>query len=452
MTGRAEVAIDPVGNDNTDMFVHLRPKKEWTTAHDLDDLSVAIKNAIESEVPGTFVSVSQPIEDKTNELISGSRADVQIAVFGDELAELKRISEEVGALVRNVRGTGDVRVERVLGAPTIAVRPDRARLARYGVASEDALSAIEAARVGMQVGSIYEGHRRFDLRLVVPPRTSAPEALGELFVEAAGGRTVPLSEVAKIEETEGPTQVRREALTRTVRVDVNLRGRDLVSWVDDARAQVQKQVKLPSGYEIEWGGQFENFERAKTRLALVVPMALAIIFGMLLWMFQSARYAVAVFAVVPFALTGGILGLVARGLLVQHPGRGRLHRARRRRRAQRRRHGRRREAPPRRRRAARRGDHRRRDAHDARRAHDRRGRGVRLPADGDRDRRRRRGAAAARHRRRLAASSSRRCSRCSSFPGVIQIMMTGWKPEEEEEPIHEAPPNLRHHGVVPPGE
>jgi len=319
MTGRAEVAIDPVGNDNTDIFVHLKPKKEWTTAHDLDDLSVTIKNAIESEVPSTFVSVSQPIEDKTNELISGSRADVQIAVFGEDLNELKRISEELGGVVRSVRGSGDVRIERVLGAPTIVVRPDRVRLARYGVASEDALSAIEAARVGMFVGSIYEGHRKFDLRLVVPPRTSSPEALGELFVEAAGGRTVPLSEVAKIEETEGPTQVRRVGLTRTVRVEVNLRGRDLVSWVEDARRQVQANVKLPTGYTIEWGGQFENFERAQKRLALVVPMALAIIFGMLLAMFQSARYAAAVFAVVPFALIGGILGLVGRGLAFSIP-------------------------------------------------------------------------------------------------------------------------------------
>ena len=319
MTGRAEVAIDPVGNDNTDIFVHLRPKHEWTTAHDLDDLTVVIKNAIESEVRGTSVSVSQPIEDKTNELISGSRADVQIAIFGDDLFELKRISEEVGGVVRGVRGSGDVRIERVLGAPTIVVRPDRIRLARYGVASDDALSAIEAARVGMLVGSIYEGQRRFDLRLVVPPRTSSPEALGELFVEAAGGGTVPLSEVAKIEETEGPTQVRREALTRTVRVEVNLRGRDLVSWVGEARAKVGAQVKLKTGYEIEWGGQFENFERAKKRLALVVPMSLAIIFGMLLWMFQSARYAGGVFAVVPFALIGGILGLVGRGLSFSIP-------------------------------------------------------------------------------------------------------------------------------------
>ncbi|MDB4993039.1 MAG: cation transporter [Myxococcaceae bacterium] len=319
MTGRAEVAIDPVGNDNTDVFVHLRPKKEWTTTKDFDELSVKFKNAIESEVAGTFVSVSQPIEDKTNELISGSRADVQIAIFGDDLNELKRLSEEVGAVAKSVRGSGDVRIERVLGSPMITVRPDRVRLARYGVTAEDALAVIEAARVGIPVGSIYEGHRRSELRLLVPPRRPTPDALGELFVEAAGDTTVPLSEVAKIEESEGPTQVRREALTRTVRVEVNLRGRDLVSWVGDAREQVKSKVVVPSGYAITWGGQFENFERAQRRLQLVVPMSLAIIFGMLFWMFSNSRYAIAVFAVVPFALIGGILGLVGRGLSFSIP-------------------------------------------------------------------------------------------------------------------------------------
>src|SRR4051812_9122835 len=314
MTGRAEVAIDPVGNDNTDIFVHLKPEKEWTSAHDLDELSELFKHAIESEVAGTFVSVSQPIEDKTNELISGSRADVQIALFGESLTELKRLSEETAALVRDVPGSGDVRVERLLGAPEITVIPDRARLARYGIRTEDALEVVRAARLGVPVGQIYEGQRRFDMKVLMPPSSPSPAALGGLFVEASGGTSVPLSEVATIRESEGPSQVRREDLTRTVRVEVNLRGRDLVSWVSEARSKVDAKLQLPAGYSITWGGQFENFERAKKRLALVVPMALAIIFAMLLWMFQNARYAVAVFAVVPLALIGGILALAARGL------------------------------------------------------------------------------------------------------------------------------------------
>lgn len=319
LTGRAEVAVDPVGNDNTDIVVHLRPKEEWKTAHDLDGLSERIKDAIETDVPGTFVSISQPIEDKTNELISGSRADVQIAVFGDDLAELKKLSEQIGAVAKTIRGTGDVRVERLLGAPMIYVRPDRVRLARYGVSVEDTLQVVEAARVGVSVGSIYERERRFDLKLLEPPRAPTADALGELFVATAKGDTVPLAELASIEESEGPTQVRREGMRRTVRVEVNLRGRDLVSWVAEAQRAVREQVQLPSGYDVQWGGQFENFSRAKERLGVVVPMSLAIIFGMLMAMFGSARYATAVFAVVPFALTGGIFALVLRGLSFSIP-------------------------------------------------------------------------------------------------------------------------------------
>src|SRR4051812_17237953 len=177
MTGRAEVASDPVGNDNTDIIVRLKPKDEWTTAKDLDGLSEKVKDAVERAVPGTFVSVSQPIEDRTNELISGSRADVQIQVYGTALAELKKLSETIGGIVRSVPGTGDVRVERVLGLPMLTVKPDPPRLARYGVRAEDALAVLETARVGAQVGQIYEGQRRYDLRLLLPPRSPTVEGL-----------------------------------------------------------------------------------------------------------------------------------------------------------------------------------------------------------------------------------------------------------------------------------
>lgn len=173
---------------------------------------------------------------------------------------------------------------------------------------------LQSARVGVPVGRAYEGQKRFEIRLLAPPRSATPEALGDLFVAAAGGRTVPLSEVAHIEDAEGPTQIRREGLTRTVRVEVNLRGRDLVSWVREAKEKVAAEAAPESGYEITWGGQFENFEQARARLAVVVPVALAIVFGMLLWTFGSMRYAGAVFAVVPFALLGGMAGLVARAL------------------------------------------------------------------------------------------------------------------------------------------
>lgn len=314
MTGRSEVAYDPVGNDNTDMLVRLRPIREWTSAHDFDALSVLFKQRIESAVPGTFVSVSQPIEDRTNELISGSRADVAIQVFGPDLDVLRRLSDRLGAVVRQVRGAGDVRVERVTGQPTLTVRPIRSALARHGVGVDEVFSVLESTRVGLSVGSVYEDQRRFDLRVLLPPRAPSPDAVGDLVVRSASGSLVPIAEVADVLEEEGPSQVRREGLRRTVRVEVNLRGRDLVSWVAEAQSKVAREVDVPSQYEVTWGGQFENFERARARLAYVVPIALAIIFAMLLGAFGEVRYALAVFATIPFALIGGIAGLLFRSM------------------------------------------------------------------------------------------------------------------------------------------
>lgn len=319
MTGRAELAYDPVGNDTTDIFVHLRPKRTWTSGKDLDSLATVLKNAIETQVAGTFVSISQPIEDRTNEMISGSRADVQVQLYGEELITLKSLSEQVGKIIRTVPGTGDVRIERSLGLPMISATVDRVRMAQYGVRAEDALATLQAARVGTPVGQIFEGQKRFDLRLLMPPAAPTPAAMGDFFVEAAGDRLIPLSEVTQITESEGPAQIRRENLSRTVRVDVNLRGRDLVSWVKEAQEKVDASVQMPSGYRLTWGGQFENFERAKQRLGLVVPLSLAIIFAMLTAMFRNVRYASAVFMIVPLAFTGGILGLFLRQLSFSIP-------------------------------------------------------------------------------------------------------------------------------------
>lgn len=318
-TGRAEVAVDPVGNENTDILVRLKPIQQWKNARDLDDLAVRFKTAIENRVPGTFVSVSQPIEDKTNEIISGSRADVQIQVTGQSLETLTQIASEVGQIVKNVRGTGDLRVERVLGGPTITAHADRARLARYGVRLEDAFQILQASREGIRVGTMFEDERRFDLRVLFPPTEPTAEALGDLFVKTPRGVSLPMREVMTMTEGEGPTAIRREDRQRGVRVDVNLRGRDLVSWVKEAQSKVLSQVKLPSGYALKWGGQFENFKRASATLAVMLPAVIGIIFGMLLWMFQNWRFAVGVFGLVPLLLTGGVAGLLASGLSFSLP-------------------------------------------------------------------------------------------------------------------------------------
>jgi cobalt-zinc-cadmium resistance protein CzcA len=314
LTGRAEVALDTVGNDNTDVLVRLKPKAEWTSAGDFDELSVVIKNAVESDVPGTFASISQPIEDKTNEILSGSRADVQIQVFGDDLGELAKITGAIGRRVLRIHGTGDVRVERAFGQPAITVVADRERMARFGVRVEEAFSVIRAAREGIDIGPLYEGLKRFGIRVLYPPRSPTAGALGELFVTSNRGTAIPLRDIAHMSEGDGVAVVRHKNRERALRVDVNLRGRDLVSWVKEAQADIASNIPLSGAYRIEWGGQFENFERASARLAIVVPIVIAIIFGMLLAMFQNARLALAVFALVPLSLTGGMIGLLARGM------------------------------------------------------------------------------------------------------------------------------------------
>jgi heavy metal efflux system protein len=314
LTGRAEVALDTVGNDSTDLYVHLKPIKEWKTAHDFDELSGKVKQAIEENVPGTFVAVSQPIEDKTNEILSGSRADVQIQAFGPELDTLTKITKSVGRRVATIAGTGDIRIERAFGAPSITATADRDRMARYGVRVEEAFSVIQAAREGIEVGNVYESSRRFGVRVLYPPETPTAEAIGDLFIATKGDESIPLRTVVTLSEGDGVSAVRHKNRERALRVDVNLRGRDLVSWVREAQEAVKNEVKLSSEYRIEWGGQFENFERASARLAIVVPLVIVIIFGMLFGMFRNFRMTLAVFSLVPLSLTGGMIGLLLRGM------------------------------------------------------------------------------------------------------------------------------------------
>lgn len=313
-TGRAEVATEPVGPDESEVMVKLADKQHWTSAHDLDGLGEKIKEAIEHEVPATFVSVSQPIEDRVNQLLSGSRADVVVKVFGSDLVTSKAIADRIGTLMRSVPGTGDLRVQRVLGLPLLNVKVDRKRLSRYAIPADEILDTVQASRVGLLAGQVFEGPRRFPLKLLLPPAQLTPESFGEVLVGSEAGQLVPLAQVAEIIESEAPAVINREALERRVLVEANIRGRDLVSYVHEARARVDAEVKLPHGYHLEWGGQFENFTRAKNRLLMVVPIALVIIFGMLFLMFGELGYAAAVFACVPLGIVGGIFALRLRGL------------------------------------------------------------------------------------------------------------------------------------------
>ncbi|MCG5054163.1 MAG: CusA/CzcA family heavy metal efflux RND transporter [Myxococcales bacterium] len=312
--GRPEVATDPVGADESAVRVKLRPKTEWTTAKDMDDLGVAMKDAIEAEVPATFVSVSQPIEDRVNQLLSGSKADLAIKVYGFDLETLLSIGNEVAAVLRGLDGTGDLRVQRVLGLPFLDVDVDRMKAARVGIRPADVLATVEAARSGIEAGVVFEGPWRFPVKVLQPPPGVDPESIGEVLVSSAQSKMVPIAQVADVKLREGPATINRENFSRRLLVEANVRGRDLVSYVGEARRMVEQKVVLPPGYHLEWAGQFENFTRAKNRLMLVVPVALGIIFGMLFLMFGDLRTVLCVFACVPFGVVGGIFALVVRDL------------------------------------------------------------------------------------------------------------------------------------------
>ena len=180
--GRAEVATDPCGPDETAVRVKLKPRKEWTTAHDLDELGAIMKTAIEDEVPATYVAISQPIEDRVNQLLSGSRADLAIKVFGPDLTVLKSIGEQIAGVLKDVQGTGDLRVQRMLGLPLLDVSVDRLRLARHGIPAAEVLATVEAARAGIYAGKVFEDTRRFDVTLLLPPPRPDPESIGEVPV------------------------------------------------------------------------------------------------------------------------------------------------------------------------------------------------------------------------------------------------------------------------------
>lgn len=313
-SGRGESPNEPKGTDEGEMMIKLKPKKEWTTAHDLESLMMKMKDEMLAKVPSSYISMSQPIEDRVNELISGSKSDVVIKLYGDDLKTLKKLSEKFAERVKGVSGTGDLRVQRILGLPMLEIKVNQDKLARYGVSADEVLTSVRALKAGADVGRVFEGLKRFDLVLMLGMDASSVEDVENVPVMTSYGTTVPLGMVADIQKLEGPAAIFREELKRRVFVEMNVRGRDLGSYIQAVQRETEDLVKsLPEGYEVRWGGQFENFTRAKNRLMLVVPLIILIISGMLFFAFQDFRLALAVFLTIPFSLVGGILALAVRG-------------------------------------------------------------------------------------------------------------------------------------------
>lgn len=313
-TGRPEIANDPMGVEQSDVLVMLRPEAQILPAAEREALITRMHDALTRAVPGVGFGFTQPIQMRMNELLSGVRADVAVKVYGDDLPTLARLGAQVARALRGVRGATDLRTDRVEGMPVLRATIDRHAAARLGADAEEALAMVEAIG-GRTVGSVLEGRQRYPLRVRLPEGLRDDvEALRRLPVHIAGDATVPLRDVAHLEVIDEPVVINREALARRLVVQTNVRGRDLGGFAEEAQRAVRRSVRLPPGYRLEWGGQFENLERAKLRLAIVVPLALGLILALLYMSFRSVGATLLIFANVPFAATGGIVALWSRGL------------------------------------------------------------------------------------------------------------------------------------------
>jgi len=318
--GTAEVATDPMPPSVADTFVLLRPREDWPNRWKPRADLVAEMQAAVNQIPGNNYEFTQPIQMRFNELLSGVRADLAVKVFGDDLDALLATGGEIENIVASIPGAADVKVEQITGLPVLQITPDRNALARHGLNVSDLQDVLRASLGGAVAGQIFEGDRRFDVVVRLPEQIRQDvDEIGRLRIPLPGAADgvrgfVPLQELATIELEVGPNQVSRENGSRRVVVTANVRGRDLGSFVSDVQRRVGSEVELPPGYWVSYGGTFEQLISGAQRLALVVPAALLLIFGLLYLLFRSAKDAAIVFSGVPLALTGGVLALVLRGL------------------------------------------------------------------------------------------------------------------------------------------
>ena len=311
--GTAEVATDPMGVELTDFFMALKPRSQWKKARTQDEL-VQRMDEVLRQFPGMNVAFTQPIEMRMNEMIAGIRSDIGIKIYGDDLEELRRLSDEVQLVLLGIRGVGEVTGEQLTGQPVLQVRVDPEALARFGVPTRNVLNVVEAVGT-KRVGEVREGQRRFPLVVRLPDRQRGdPDALAATLIPTAGGLVLPLERVATLVETEGPSTINREWGRRRTVVQCNARGRDVAGLVAEAREKIAAQVKLPEGYTLEWGGQFENMERANARLMFVVPLALGLIFILLYFSLNSLRDVLIVATGIPLGAVGGVLALWLRDM------------------------------------------------------------------------------------------------------------------------------------------
>lgn len=318
--GRPDLATDPMGVYQADVFVMLKPKQNWRKGLDKNALSDEMRANLSDTIPGSSFNFTQPIAMRVDELVSGVKAQVAVKIFGDDVSVLQQKAAELTGLLKKVPGVADLQMEHIFGSGQMVIKPDRLKLARYGVDIDQIRTVLQSAVIGSPVSEVVEGRRRFTIRLRLPAESECDTtALGKILLKTADGRNIPLSQLADIDIEPGMEVLSRESGQRKIVVQCNVRDRDIGSFVQASQKLIDEQVKLPSGYYIKWGGQFENQQRAMQRFAFVVPASVLAIFILLTATFGSAQLALLVLLNVPFALIGGLLALWMRGMYLSVP-------------------------------------------------------------------------------------------------------------------------------------
>ncbi len=311
--GSAEVATDPMGTELTDVFMTLHPREQWTKARSQAELASGVERTLHG-LPGIRAVLSQPIELRVNEMLSGIRADVGIKIYGEDFDRLVGLADQVEHLLSEIPGAADISVEQITGQPTLQIEVNQEALARHGVAGRDVLGMVAAVGTP-RVGQVFEGERSFPLVMRLPDTLRRdPGLLAETLIPTRTGAILPLKSLAHVQEVGRPSTINREWGRRLIKVQVNVRGRDIASFAGDARSRISEQLRLPEGYLMEWGGQFENLERSQKRLLLVVPVTLLLIFALLYLSLRNLRDVLIIYTGIPLAAVGGVLALSLRGI------------------------------------------------------------------------------------------------------------------------------------------
>ena len=317
--GRGESPADPQGPNESTPIVSLKPRSEWPSGWTQDDIQEAMRDKLKA-LPGVQIVMAQPISDRVDEMVTGVRSDIAVKVFGDDLDQLKKVAGQIGKVAQSLQGAQDLRIERISGQQYLSIEIDRQAIARLGINVADVNDLLETAVGGKVATEIFEGERRFPGVVRLPERfRNNIEAISNILITSPNGAQARLADVAKIAVLDGPAQISRELGKRRIVIGVNVKDRDLGGFVAELQKKVEAQIKLPEGYYLEWGGQFQNMERALGHLKIIIPITIAAIFFLLFLLFNSLRFATLIITVLPFASIGGVVGLFVTGEYLSVP-------------------------------------------------------------------------------------------------------------------------------------